>query len=458
MQFISEFNHHIWGSILLLLLFVTHIFFTIRTKAIQRYFLKGFLLSFQKDRQALGSISHFSALMLSLSITVSTGNIIGVATAVAIGGPGAVFWCWLAGIISMATKYSEALLSLKYRSNTEHGSVAGGPMYVLEYGIGQKWLAVVFCVSTVIVSFSMGNITQSHTISTLLQYNFHISPHITAIVLTLLTAAVLIGGTKGISDFCKKFVPFMLFFYILFCLIIICSNYDVILPVLKIIFTQAFSKQAIDGGFFGTGAVLAIRYGLSRGFFCSESGFGSSPILCCEAQSKNPARQALVSMSAVFLDTVVVSTLTGIVLVLSIFQNHIVIEELSAGTVALKAFNAIAGMGPVTLLFGLITFAWSSVFGWYACGKRAIEYLGGKKLLLPFQILWLVAFVVGCGAIPDFLQNITDFFLFFMILPNLIALYLLHDTIWEETENYIFEKQLDAPSANSAAKTKNPSK
>lgn len=458
MEILSELNYHIWGVILLLILSITHIFSTIRTKAIQRYFLKGFCLSFKRDKSSFGVVSHFSALTLSLSATVSTGNIIGMATAIAIGGAGAVFWCWVAGMISMATKYSETLLCLKYRVKTKYGDVVGGPMYVLEYGIGQKWLAVVFSIATIVVSFSMGNMTQSNTISFLLENNFHISPHITAIVFTLLTASCLLGGIKSISSFCKKFVPFMLFFYIIFCIIIICINYHYILPTLKIILTQAFSTRAIGGGFFGTGAVLAIRYGFSRGLFCSESGFGNTPIASCTAQTKNPVRQALVSMTAVFWDTLVVSTLTGMVLVLSIFKNAIVIEDFSGSTLALNAFNVIEGIGPVTLLFGLITFAWANIFGWYYCGEKAITYLAGKKSILPFQIFWFIGLMIGCVATLDFLQTITDFFLIFMILPNIVSLFLLHNIIREETENYLFENRLDTVSSNFIPETKNPSK
>ena len=314
-KLVGQLSDFVWGPPLLILLLGTHIFLTFRLRFIQRYLGKAIKLSVQRSHEGSGDISQFGALTTALAATIGTGNIVGVATAIAAGGPGAVLWMWLTGVFGIATKYSEALLSVKYRIKTKDGLMAGGPMYVLERGMKQKWLGVIFAIFTAISAFGIGNMVQANSISTMVNETFRIAPWITGLLMAVLTAFVILGGIKSIAKVCEALVPFMAIFYVGGCLILLLMNASGIPATIQLIFQSAFTGHAMFGGFAGATMKEAIRYGVARGLFSNESGLGSAPIVAAAAQTKNPVRQALVSSTGTFWDTVVVCAMTGLVLV-----------------------------------------------------------------------------------------------------------------------------------------------
>ena len=318
MDVISSIQGVVWGPIMLVLLFGTHVFLTLRTKVIQRYVFKGIKLSVTPDKEAEGDVSGFGALATALAATIGTGNIVGVATAIASGGPGAVFWVWLTGCFGIASKYGEAVLAIKYRVKGKDGGMIGGPMYALERGLKQKWLGVLFALFAGFACFGIGNGTQGNSITNMVENTFGISPYISGAVITILTGLVILGGVKSIAKVCEKLVPFMAGFYIIGCIIILFLNGSYVLPALKLIVSSAFTPQAAGGGFVGSTVMMAIRFGIARGLFTNESGLGSAPIVDAAAVTRNPVRQGLIAMTGVFWDTVIVCALTGLVLVSSI--------------------------------------------------------------------------------------------------------------------------------------------
>ena len=453
--YVSIVNGWVWGPVMLILLFGTHLFLTIRTRVIQLHIFKAIKLSVTKDSSAEGDISQFGALTTALAATIGTGNIVGVATAIAAGGPGAVLWCWLTGVVGIATKYGEALLAVKYRVKTNDGSMLGGPMYALELGVGEHYgkslgrvLGIIFALLAGIAAFGIGNMTQGNSISVMVQDTFGVSPIITGLILMILTGVVVIGGVKSIAKVCEKLVPLMAFFYIIGCIAIIFINHSYIVPALKEIFSSAFSARAMGGGFVGATVITAARSGIARGFFSNESGLGSAPIAAAAAQTRNPVRQALVGMTGTFWDTVIVCALTGIVLVSSIIKDPAGLEGLSGGNLTSAAFNAIGGIGPIVLTVGLITFAWSTILGWSYYGERAWEYLAGKKAVFPFRIVWVIVVFIGCVTALDLVWNIADTLNACMAFPNLVSLLLLSGVIVNETRKYLWEDNLDATSTD----------
>lgn len=451
--YVSIVNGWVWGPVMLVLLFGTHLFLTIRTRFIQLHMFKAIKLSVTKDTSAEGDISQFGALTTALAATIGTGNIVGVATAIASGGPGAVLWCWLTGVVGIATKYGEALLAVKYRVKTADGSMLGGPMYALELGVGEKYgkglgkaLGVLFALLAGLAAFGIGNMTQGNSISGMVKDTFGVSPIITGLILMVLTGVVVIGGVKSIATVCERLVPLMAFFYIIGCIVIICINHSYVVPAIGEIFASAFSPQAARGGFVGSTIILACRYGIARGLFSNESGLGSAPIAAAAAQTRNPVRQALVGMTGTFWDTVIVCALTGIVLVSSIIKDPTGLAGLSGGNLTSAAFNAIPGIGPIVLTIGLITFAWSTILGWSYYGERAWEYLAGKKAVLPFRVLWVFVVFVGCASALDLVWNIADTLNACMAFPNLVSLLLLSGVIVSETRKYLWEGNLDETS------------
>ncbi|MEG0109036.1 MAG: amino acid carrier protein, partial [Lachnospiraceae bacterium] len=293
---VGAINSVVWGWPMIILLFGTHIFLTIRTGFIQtKSITKGIPLSVSKDADSEGEVSQFAALTTALASTIGTGNIIGVGTAIALGGPGAVLWCWLTGVFGIATKYSESLIAVKYRVKTEDGRMQGGAMYALERGLNMKWLGMLFAVFAGVASFGIGCATQVNAIATVCKENLNIEPWIVGVVIAILTALVIFGGIKSISSVCEKLVPFMAIFYVLGCVIILCINYDFIIPAIATICRLAFTPGAAAGGLVGSGIMMAMRFGIARGLFSNESGLGSAPIAAAAAQTRNPVRQALVS-------------------------------------------------------------------------------------------------------------------------------------------------------------------
>ena len=439
-DFINNLDGFVWGWWMIILLLGTHIFMTIRTGFIQRKTLsKGIKLSVSKDPDAEGEVSSFGALTTALAATIGTGNIIGVGTAVALGGPGAVLWCWLTGVFGIATKYAESLIAVKYRVKTRDGRMQGGAMYALERGLNMKWLGFLFALFGGIASFGIGCATQVNAIATVAQENFHCPPWVVGVVIGILVAVVIFGGIKSIASVCERLVPFMAIFYVIGCIVILCINYDFIIPAIGAICSLAFTKGAVAGGLVGTGIRAAIQYGVARGLFSNESGMGSAPIAAAAAQSRNPVRQALIASTGTFWDTVVVCLMTGLVLVTSIMKNPGIDVSLvdNGGKLTSLAFGQIPYVGPILLTIGIITFAFSTVLGWAYYGERCVEYIGGKKVLIVYRIIYIAVAVIAPVSALNLVWTIADILNALMSIPNLIAVLLLSGIIVSDTRKYI---------------------
>lgn len=441
-KLLAQISDLVWGYPMLILLFGTHIFLTIKLRFIQRYTGKAIKISLQRSKEGQGDVSQFGALTTALAATIGTGNIVGVATAVAAGGPGAVLWMWLTGVFGIATKYSEALLSVKYRVKTKEGLMAGGPMYVLERGLKSKWLGVIFAALTAVTAFGIGNMVQANSISTMVSDNFHIPAWISGILMTILTAVVIIGGIKSIASVCEKLVPFMAIFYVLGCIIILAINYATVPDTFMLILRSAFSGHAMIGGFLGAGFKEAVRFGIARGLFSNESGLGSAPIVAAAAQTKNPTRQALVSSTGTFWDTVVVCAMTGLVVVNSGDWT----KGLKGGALTSSAFSDIPVIGPIVLTVGLLTFVFSTILGWSYYGEKAAEYLFGSKIIKPYRWMWVFAVMLGSVLSLPVVWSFADISNALMAIPNLISLIALSGVVVAETREYLWNKNLDKAS------------
>lgn len=441
-QFFSVISNFLWGWPMIILLLGTHIYLTIILRFPQRYIFKAIRLSFKRDHEATGDVSQFASLATALAATIGTGNIIGVATAIALGGPGAVLWCWLTGVFGISTKYAEGLLAIKYRKKKNDGKIIGGPMFALEYGLGWKWLAILFAIFTACAAFGIGNTVQANAIATLTHETYQISPFITGAFVCFMTGAVVLGGVKSIARVCSLLVPFMALFYVLGCIYIIGVNAAYVLPAIKLIFVSAFSPQAAGGGFVGTTIIMAARFGIARGLFSNESGLGSAPIVAAAAQTRNPVRQALVSSSGTFWDTVIICAMTGIVIVSSVLAYPDI--TFANGAVLTKvAFSKIPVVGTPLLTFGLLTFAFSTILGWCYYGERAIEYLKGRKWVLGYRIIYIIAVFLGSVMNLGVVWNIADCMNALMAIPNLISLLALSGIIVHETRKYLWRGRLD---------------
>ena len=429
---IAEAASQLWGWPMILLLLGTHMYLTVRLRFPQRRIFHAIRLSVSRDSDGEGDVSQFGALATSLAATIGTGNIVGVATAVALGGPGAVFWCWLTGVLGMATKYSEGLLAVKYRVKTSDGTMLGGPMYALERGLGWKSMAVAFCVLTAIASFGIGNTVQSNAISMLCAETYGLPPLWTGIATALLVGLVILFGVRGIARVCSMFVPLMALCYVVGCIAILCINGAYVWDALCLICRSAFNPSAAGGGFVGTSIMVTARYGIARGLFSNESGMGSAPIVAAAAQTRDPVRQALVSSTATFWDTVVICALTGLVLVSSIIAYPDV-DYGSGATLTKMAFEKIPVIGPSLLTFGIITFAFSTILGWSYYGERAVEYLSGKRYLILYRVLYVGAVFVGAIVQLHVVWNVADLLNGLMAIPNLVSLLALAGVIVAET-------------------------
>lgn len=441
-SFFTAFSAFLWGWPMIVLLLGTHIFLTIRLRFPQRKIFKAIALSVKRDKQATGDVSQFGALATALAATIGTGNIIGVATAIALGGPGAVFWCWLTGVFGISTKYAEGLLAVKYRVKTKRGQMIGGPMYALEKGLGWKWLAVLFAIFATLASFGIGSTVQANAISTLVENQYNVSPYITGLVVTALGAAVIVGGVKSIAKVCGMLVPFMAVFYVLGCIYILFVNHAYLLPALHVIFDSAFTTKAAGGGFAGSTLIMAARYGIARGLFSNESGLGSAPIVAAAAQTRNPVRQALVSSTATFWDTVVICALTGLVITSSIIA-YPDIDYHNGAALTKAAFSKIPYIGAPLLTFGLSTFAFSTTLGWSYYGERCVEYLKGKRWMLFYRMIYIVSIFVGSVVNLALVWNLADCMNALMAIPNLLSLLCLSGIIVHETRKYLWRGQLD---------------
>ena len=437
-QVIATLSGWVWGPPMLILLVGTGLYLTILLRGLQfRALPLAFKLILQKDHGHHGDISHFAALMTALAATVGIGNIVGVATAISKGGPGAVFWMWMTGLVGMATKYSEAVLAVKYREHGAHG-MRGGPMYYISKGAGLPWLGALFAIFTACACFGIGNMTQANATAKILESTFHIPTMTTGIVLTLLTGLVILGGIKSIGKFTSLLVPVMIIGYVAASLLVIGLNIDKVPKAFALIFEYAFTPAAATGGFLGATVAAAIRMGVSRGVFSNESGLGSAPIAAAAARTKEPATQALVSMTQTFIDTLVVCTMTALViLTASSWTEGVKPELLTSASMA----ETLGYTGNMIVAIATALFAYSTLIGWNYYGEKAIEYLLGERAIKPYRVVFTVAVMIGALMSLDFVWNFSDLTNGLMAIPNLIGLLLLSKIIKSETDRYFSERK-----------------
>ena len=439
-SFFDAAGGYVWGVPMLTFLVGTGVFLTIRLKLLQ-FTTLGFAL-----RQAFtphakradggdheGDVSHFGALMTALSATIGTGNIAGVATAVVAGGPGAVFWMWMTALFGMATKYAEGVLAVKYRVTYSRGEMSGGPMYYIERGLGKKWLAVLFAIFGVLASFGIGSSVQSNSVAQAIHTSFAIDTWITGVVLTVFTGLVILGGIRSISKVSSAIVPIMAVGYVLGGLVVIALHLDLLFPALQLILTDAFTGEAVAGGALGT----VIRYGVARGVFSNEAGMGSAPIAAAAAKTDHPVRQALVSMTGTFLDTIIVCSITGIVLVMGGMYTG---GQTGAALTTTTFNQMLPGVGGWIVTFGLVFFAYSTILGWCYYGEKCATYLVGDGGVLPYRMVYVASVMAGTVLSLDLVWSASDVFNGLMALPNLIALVLLSGVVVKETHDF-FEKR-----------------
>ncbi|MCR5652250.1 MAG: sodium:alanine symporter family protein [Ruminococcus sp.] len=457
-NFINSADEFLWGWFMIILLLGTHLLITIRTRFVQRKTFKAIKLSITKDSESSGDISPFQSLATALASTIGTGNIIGVGTAIALGGAGAVFWCWITGVLGIATKYAESLLAVKYRVRSKDGRMLGGAMYVLERGLKLKWLGILFAVFALLASFGIGSGVQVNAISEIMNNQFNADSSldivlfghevslvsiIVGVVIAAVTAVVIFGGIKSISKVCELLVPAMAALYVLGCIIILVMNYNYILPAAQLILQSAFTPQSAAAGFAGSGIMIAARHGVARGLFSNESGMGSAPIVASAAQTRNSVRQALISSTGTFWDTVVVCLITGLVLVSSMLRYPADFTRVSSGQLSYIAFSKIPYAGTFILVVGIVAFAYSTVLGWSYYGERCVEYLFGTKGMVPYKLVFifvlLMAPVISLGTVWS-LANIANAL---MAIPNLIAVLLLSGVVVKETKYYLYGNRLD---------------
>ena len=435
-QLIADIASWIWAGPMFFLLVGTHLFLTFRLRFPQRHIFRAIKMSVQSDKDADGDVSQFGALSTALAATIGTGNIIGVATAVMLGGPGAVFWCWLIAIFGIATKYAECLLAVKYRVQTTDGTMLGGPMYAIERGMGKKWMAVLFSLFCVIATFGIGDMVQANAISGALINSYNVNPVTSSIVLTLMLALVLLGGVKFISKVCTVLTPLMALFYVGGCVVLLWQNADYIWPAIQQIVTSAFTTSSVGGGLAGGSVILAMRYGVARGLFSNESGLGSAPIVAAAAQTSNPVRQALVSSTGTFWDTVVICAITGVTLVSTCLHHPEIAAIADGNTLTSVAFGTMGILGDDVLAISVIVFAYSTMLGWSYYGERCAEYLGGKRCIMPFRVVFIAVSVIGCLSQLHLVWNLSDLFNALMAIPNLICLIVLSGVIAAETRTH----------------------
>jgi AGCS family alanine or glycine:cation symporter len=441
-DFLTELSGFLWGWPMIILLLGTHLYLTIILRFPQRNIFTALKLSVKRDPEATGDVSQFGSLATALAATIGTGNIIGVATAIALGGPGAVLWCWLTGVFGISTKYAEGLLAIKYRVKTKSGRMLGGPMYALERGLGWKWLAVIFAIFTACASFGIGNTVQANAIATIAHETYAIPPYATGALVCLLTGTVILGGVKSIARVCGTLVPLMALLYVIGCIYILIVNAEYLWPAFKLILEASVKPTAAGGGFVGATVMMAARYGIARGLFSNESGMGSAPIVAAAAQTRNPVRQALVSSSGTFWDTVVICALTGMVIVSSIIA-YPDIDYDNGATLTKAAFSKIPVLGTPLLTFGLLTFSFSTILGWCYYGERAIEYLKGYRWVIGYRIIYITAVFIGSIVNLTVVWNFADCMNALMAIPNLISLLCLSGVLVHETRKYLWRNRLD---------------
>ena len=455
---ISSIDAFVWGPPMIIMLLGSHLFLTFRTRFIQRKIPTAIKLSVTKDPDAPGDISQFGALTTALSATIGTGNIVGVGTAILAGGPGAVLWMWLTGVFGIATKYCETYAAVKYRVKDHNGNMLGGAMYAWERAFKKEgrtpwWAklgAVLFAAFAAIASFGIGSAVQSSAMADIVTTNIPVVPSwACGIAIVVLISLVVFGGVKVISRVCEKLVPFMALAYALGCIVILCLNAQWVIPAFEAIIVGAFNPQAVFGGALGSTLIVALQFGCARGLFSNESGLGSAPIVASAASTRNPARQALVSMTGTFWDTVIICLLSGLVLVSTMLADGSIISGISAETITKGAeltsvaFGQIPVIGTPILVLGMILFAYSTILGWSYYGNRCITYLFGKRAIVPYQVLYVAIAFLGAIGIGDVVWTVSDITNALMAIPNIVMVLLLSGLIARETRHYVYERHLD---------------
>ncbi|HEL2053542.1 TPA: sodium:alanine symporter family protein [Streptococcus suis] len=443
LELFKAINNLVWGPPLLLLLVGTGVYFTLRLGVFQIGKLPtAFRLIFSSDQSGQGDVSSFAALCTALAATVGTGNIVGVATAITTGGPGALFWMWVAAFFGMATKYAEGFLAIKYRTKDANGQAAGGPMHYITLGMGQKWkpLAIFFAISGVLVALlGMGTFSQVNSIASSMSASFGLAPQLVSIVTAISIACFIFGGIEKISDVSTKIVPFMAILYILASLIVLVVHWNELLPTLGLVLKSAFSPAAAVGGFVGATVKEAIQRGIARGVFSNESGLGSAPIAAAAAKSDNPVEQGLISMTGTFIDTLIICTLTGLTILVT---GQWSVEGLEGAPLTQAAFATVFGnTGSIALTISLVLFAFTTILGWSYYGERCIEFLFGTKSILPYRLVFVTMVALGGFLKLDLIWTIADIVNGLMALPNLIALLALSPVIIKETRQYFAKKK-----------------
>ncbi|NLS12472.1 sodium:alanine symporter family protein [Vibrio sp. SM6] len=445
-NFLTAANSFVWGPPLLILLVGTGIYFTFRLGLLQfRYLPTAFKMIFSKEKSdnLHGDVSSFAALCTALSATIGTGNIVGVATAIKLGGPGALFWMWLAALFGMATKYAECLLAVKYRKVDDKGQMIGGPMFYLEHGVGSKFLAILFAVFALgVACFGIGTFPQVNAILDATEISFGFDRELSAVVLTLLVAGVTLGGIKSIANVAGKIVPTMALFYVLACLSVIIMNGDKLLGAVELVLVSAFSSTAATGGFLGASIMLAIQSGIARGVFSNESGLGSAPMAAAAAKTDSCVRQGLISMTGTFIDTIIICTMTGLALILTgVWQGDLAGAAMTTHAFAL-GLNADT-FGPMLVSIGLIFFAFTTILGWNYYGERCVVYLMGTKAVLPYKIIFVCLVASGAFLKLDMIWILADIVNGLMAVPNLIGLVALRQVVIDETRIYFASMKKD---------------
>ncbi len=429
---LKSINQFLWGIPMPLMLFGAHIYFTIHLKGVQRHIGKGIRMSVVPEKGAEGDLSSFGALTATLAATIGTGNIVGISTAVALGGPGAILWCWLTGILGMATSYAECFLGVLYRRRTEDGTYIGGPMYALAYGLNKKRLAILFSLFTVIASYGVGCSTQARAVTETLRTLWGVPEYLAGGIISVLVGLVIVGGIQSIGRICTKLVPAMGAFYILGCIVLLVINLPYLLPAIRFILYSAFCPAklpaAVAGGFIGSTLKSAARYGIARGLFTNEAGLGSAAIAAAGARTSHPSRQALISMSATFWDTVIMCAITGLVITTNLIKNPASAQGYSFTELTSAAFDALPYGGRI-LGLSLISFAIATLIGWSYFGEKAVEYLFGKSGINTYRLCYILMIFVGSIMSLELVWELTDFVNAFMALPNLLCLFLLRKKI-----------------------------
>lgn len=439
-QIIKSINRYLWGMPMLAVLICTHLYFTFKLGVIQRKIPLGIRLSFSKKERNEEGISPFSALATALAATIGTGNIVGISAAIAVGGPGAVFWCWVTGVLGIATCYAECFLSAKYRVKKPDGSFVGGPMYVMERVLHQKSGAVVFALATVLASLGMGSSVQSHSICAAVRISYPVSPRAIGIGAALLVGVVILGGVKQISKVCTYLVPFMSIFYFGGCLLLIWINRSYVGESLFVIVGSAFTSKSVAGGFMGTAVMVGMRTGISKGLFTNEAGLGSIPMTAAAARSKSPVRQGIISMTGPFWDTVVMCAITGIAIVSSMLGDPKGFAGAADDELCFLAFNQLPFNGSLMLSISLVLFAYASIIGWSYYGECAVRYLGGGSKLFAYRITYIGATYFGAVMSLDFVWTVSDLFNAFMAIPNILCIWMLRKIIVGETRKNLIMK------------------